>query len=393
MKLTRKPLITAAALALTCTSLLAAAGSAVAATSGTVAHWGTFGGGGGSGNGGSLLSPVTVSVPGTIAQIGTSNSTQYALLTNGTLWAWGLGTHGQLGDGGTTDSMTKAVQVQFPAGVKIASVPTDDMPYDTAYAIDTTGHLWGWGINLQGELCLGNKDQHDTPVQLPFTDVTTLAGAANHTSIDAGGTVYSCGQNSYGELGNGTTKPSWKPVKVTGLPSGTVALVAGFGNTGALLADGDYYDWGLDSKGQLGDGIKGQTSDTPVQVSLPGPVSQAVEGGNSPSDGSTLVMLANGDLYAWGDGGSYQLGTGTKKSQSSPVAFSPPAGVTYKTLMVGGIASYAISTTGDVYAWGANSYGQIGDGTRTLAQTPVKVESGASYISSTSNNVAVSLGG
>ena len=88
-----------------------------------------------------------MTLPGKVAEVATSNSTEYALLTNGTVYAWGQGDHGELGDGATTNSFTTAVQVEFPAGVTIASLPTDAMPYDTALAVDTNGNVWGWGRN------------------------------------------------------------------------------------------------------------------------------------------------------------------------------------------------------------------------------------------------------
>jgi alpha-tubulin suppressor-like RCC1 family protein len=387
---TLKTLIAAAGVGLACLSVAIAGGSAVAlaAPGGTIEHWGTYAGGD------RQLSPVAVSLPGQIAQVGTSNSTQYALLTDGTLWAWGVGTHGELGDGGTQNSFSTAVQVQFPPGVRIASIPTDAMPFDTGYAIDTNGNVWGWGINQGGELCLGNKTQFDTPVELPLSRVTAVAGAANHTTYDAAGTLFSCGENIHGELGDGSTKGSEVPVRVKGLSGEFVtALVSGYANTGALLSNGTYFNWGWDGQGQLGDGTTGQTSDVPVQVSLPGAVTQAAEGGNTLGDDWTLVILSNGDVYAWGDNGSYQLGTGNRDNKTSPAQILPPAGVTYQTVAAGGQTSYAITTTGDVYAWGSGKYGQVGDGTTRTATNPIVVESGATLISATSNDAAVSVQG
>lgn len=396
----KKPLAVGAGLGLALVALVLASGSAsarqsapggrVAPAAGTsVAFWGTFAGGS------SHLSPVTVTLPAPVAEVGTSNSTVYALLTNGTVYAWGTGTRGQLGDGGTVNSYTTPVRVKFPAGVTIASIPVNSDPWDTAFAIDTTGHAWGWGANASGDLCLGNATEHSTPVELPFTGVTAVAGAADHATYDAGGTLYSCGEGIYGELGDGTTKGSKVPVKVTGLSGASVtALLAGFGNIGVLLSDGDYYDWGLNSNGQLGDGTTGQSSDVPVQVMLPDPVAQAFEGGNGPRDGQTLVLLSDGSVYAWGDDGAFQLGDGKTASEPSPVKISPPDGVTYQAVASGADTSYGVSTTGDVYAWGAGRLGAVGDGTKNTARIPVKVESGATgLISSTSNLVAVALGG
>ena len=101
-------------------------------------------------------------------------------------------------------------------------------------------------------------------------------------------------------------------------------------------------------------------------------------------------MLSDGAIYAWGSDGSYQLGDGKTADEPSPELISPPAGVTYQTLASGGETSYAISTAGDVYAWGNSAQGQIGDGKTTAAPQPVEVESGASLISSTSTDVVVS---
>ena len=391
-----KSLIAGAGLVLAGGLAVTAGGSAPAlgASGGTIEHWGTFGGAGVRGEGDTHLSPVAVTVPGPIAEVGTSNSTEYALLTSGALYAWGVGTRGELGNGGTGNSFTTAVQVKFPAGVKIASIPADAMPYDTAFAIDTSGHAWGWGDNRGGELCLGSEKAYTTPVQLGFSDVTSLAGAANHASYDAGGTVYSCGQNNDGELGDGSTKHTDVPVAVQGLKGQQVTtLVSGFANTGALLSDGRYFDWGWNGQGQLGDGTTGAPSDVPVQVSLPAAVTQVVQGGDAPKDGQTLVMLAGGALYAWGADGAYQLGTGIRKTEPSPVRFFPPSGVTYKFLATGGFTSYAIAAGGDVYAWGGNRYGELGNGTTVSSAKPVVVETGATGISSTSNNVAVSVQG
>jgi alpha-tubulin suppressor-like RCC1 family protein len=223
--------------------------------------------------------------------------------------------------------------------------------------------------------------------------VTAVAGAADHATYDAGGHLCSCGMGIYGELGDGTTKTSKVPVRVRGLSGASVtALVAGFGNTGALLGDGDYYDWGLNSQGQLGNGTTGRSSDVPERVKLPDAVKHAFEGGNAPDDGQTLVLLSDGSVYAWGADGAFQLGNGKRAAEPSPVRISPPHGVTYQAVASGGDTSYGISTAGRVYAWGAGKSGAVGDGTRHIARIPVKVESGATtLISSTSDVAAVAL--
>jgi len=336
-----------------------------------------------------LTSPTPISLPGTVEQVATSNSDEYALLSDGTVWAWGLGGEGQLGDGATADSLATAVQVQFPAGVTIAFLAGDAMPYDAGLAVDSLGHAWGWGYANLGALCLGRAIDYLTPQEMPFTDVTQLAGAGDHSIVDAGGDVYACGENHDGDMGTGTTKGSSTPVAVQGMQGVSVAaLVASCVNSGILLTNGDYYDWGYDAKGQLGDGKLNVSSDVPVQVSLPLAVTQVYEGGSDPGNGQTLVELSDGSFRGWGDDQFGELGNGVHATgEASPVSFSAPAGVTYQTIVSSGATSYALTTAGAVYAWGQGGSGQIGTGNSANALTPVKVETGVSYISATAQDV------
>src|SRR6202044_3128610 len=163
-------------------SVTADAATGPDATAPEALHWGKFFGDDIRGTGDELLTPTQVTIPdrSSITQIATSNSTDYALLSDGTLWAWGQGDKGELGDGGRANSFSTAVQVRFPPGVQIASLPTDVMPFDTAMAVDTNGNAWGWGLNERGELCLGNDALQPVPVELPLPNVTALAGAWNH---------------------------------------------------------------------------------------------------------------------------------------------------------------------------------------------------------------------
>jgi alpha-tubulin suppressor-like RCC1 family protein len=365
---------------------------ATPAVTSSVEHWGSFFGGS---NGFYDLhtSPVAVRLPGTVAEVGTSNSTEYALLTNGSVYAWGLGTQGQLGNGATENSFETPVLVHFPRGVKIASLATDAMPYDTGLAIDTHGNAWGWGINTGGELCTGNKNMYTTPVQLPLTDVTSLAGADAHALYDSGGTVYACGDNLNGDLGDGRTAGSAVPVKVAGLPASVVKVVASFDNAGALLSDGQYFDWGYNRYGQLGGGQIGGFSDVPVSVRLPSPVVQLAQGGSIWANGQTFALLANGTLWSWGANFAYQLDDGSSDAQPFPVHIYPPPGVVYQSLATGSGTGYGITADGKVYAWGANYAGQVGNGNTDDIQTPIVVATGATQVSSTANNVLIDTPG
>ncbi len=382
-----------AKVALTLTAALAPLGLAAlpaGASTSQVEHWGAFFGNG-SANNDELLVPTPLSFPAPVVQVASSNSSQYALLSNGAVYAWGLGGAGELGDGGTADEYTTPVKVTFPAGVTIASLPTDAMPYNTGMAIDTTGHAWGWGQNLDGSLCLGNSTVKLKPVKLPFSDVTQMSGAGGHALYEAGGILYACGTNNHGQLGDDSTTPSERPVQVRVIGSQPIqTLVTSASDSGALLADGAYYDWGYDGQGEIGDGVMNVDATTPTLVDLPSPVTDVAQGASSTSNGQTVVLLSDGSLRAWGDDQYGQLGDAKTMNEDAPIVFLPPAGVTYATLASGGGTSYAISTTGAVYAWGQNSQGQVGNGTTTGARRPVEVESGASQISATALDVVTS---
>ena len=282
----------------------------------TVLSWGSFFGGR-PGSFGTRTSPAAVRLPRKVAEVGTSNAAQYALLADGSLYAWGLGTQGELGDGSTASSFTRPVRVRFPAGVKIASIPTDAMPYDTGLAVDTRGHAWGWGGNGGGELCLGTAAAYLVPVKLPLSQVSALAGASNHALYDAGGTVWACGQNVAGDLGDGSPLSAATPVRVAGLSGQPVVrLVAAFANSGALPASGQYYGWGYNTQRQLGDGHSRHFSDILVLVHLPAAVTQVAQDGSLWNNGQTLVLLADGSLWAWATTGP--ASSATARGECSP---------------------------------------------------------------------------
>ena len=286
------------------------------------------------------------------------------------------------------------MKVAFPAGVRIASLPDDVMPYDEGLAIDAEGHIWGWGSNPFGDaLCLKTRAPLLTPVKLPLRHVTAAAGAAGHAVYLSDGHAVACGSNFFGELGDGSRAASSTPVRVR-LPRGaTVArLTASWTNSGALLANGTYYNWGYNFQGQLGQGTRGLSafSTIPLRVNLPGPVRDVSLGGSVPTNGQTLALLKNGDLYAWGDGYQYQLGTGTTASQPLPVRVPLPGGLNFTKIATSGATSYGITAEGKLYAWGDNLLGSVGDGTNEKVPAPVFITSGADTISGTAYDVAIS---
>ena len=331
---------------------------------------------------------VVAGITGKVIQVATSNSDGYALTSAGAVWAWGVGSYGELGNGGTSAYVTRAVQVSFPPGVRIVAL-ANPMPFDGALAIDSLGRAWGWGLNADGDLCLSGLAEL-RPIRIPLSDVTAATGARTHSLFDSGGRVYACGSGADGVLGNGSTASSSKPVPVTGLPPAArvTALTSSWEGSGALLSNGAYYDWGYNAAGQLGDGGTADR-DVPVQVKLPAAVRQVSQGGSGAGNGQTVAILADGSVWAWGDGTKGQLGDGGTADRDVPVQVKVPAGVTFTTVNSGGYSCYAIDSSGRLWAWGGNQNGQLGTGRGARIQTtPVDVGLHLTQVSSTASNVA-----
>jgi alpha-tubulin suppressor-like RCC1 family protein len=374
---------------------------------GTVEAWGRFGGGSGrtrvtampKGTGmGPGVGPVRTrptivdGVRGTVRQVSTSNSDGYALTRTGAVYAWGAGGQGELGDGGKARLSLAAVRVRFPAGVKIASLP-DPMPFDGGMAIDTRGRVWAWGNDLNQEFCLAHPALLDTPVKVPLTDVTLAVGAARHATYDTGGRIVSCGLGEFGQLGNGTTglrSETATPVAVRGLPAGgVIALTAAYGNTGALMADGTYYDWGTNADGQLGDGTTTER-DTPVKVALPGPVRSVSMGGSLANNGQTMALLSSGALWEWGAGAVGQLGDGATANRPRPFSLTEPHGAHFVTVSSGGQTDYAIDQHGRLWSWGGDTEGDVGRGATGAPVTrPVEHVVRVSQVSATAHDAVI----
>jgi len=200
-----------------------------------------------------------------------------------------------------------------------------------------------------------------------LSGVTAIAAGETHTvALKSDGTVWAWGNNSDGQLGNGSTTQSPVPVQVSNLTK-MIAIAAGGSHTIALknnISNFTVWTWGRNSNGQLGDGTTtGRT--TPVEVSgLTSVV--AVAAGSA----HTVVLNADGTVRAWGSNISGQLGDGTTTDRLTPVEVS---GLTSVVAIAAGTAhTVALNTDGTVWAWGSNISGQLGDGTTTDRLTPVQ---------------------
>ncbi|MBV8463936.1 MAG: hypothetical protein JO368_11610, partial [Acidimicrobiales bacterium] len=288
---------------------------------------------------------------------------------------------------GTSNQFTTPVKVNFPSGVTIAKL-SDTSPYDSGLAIDTSGNAWGWGLDPDGQFCQGNRNKDLTPVEVPIAHVTAIAGAGDHALYVSAGNVSACGDNANGDLGIGNTTPSTTPVAVSGLQGGNVVSVyASWRNSGALLSNGTYESWGYNALGNVGNGQLGTDALTPQVISLPNPVTHVALGGSGSNNGQTLVLLSDGSLWAWGYDKFGQLGDDNTKTEASPIKWTAPTGVTFVKLASGANTSYAVDSNKNVWAWGYNVDGQVGNGTTNNQMTPVDVLANKTHISTTAKDV------
>lgn len=232
-----------------------------------------------------------------------------------------------------------------------------------------SGSLWGWGRNEKGVLGGGTQiEQHSpVPVQGSLTNVKQIvSGQYHNAALKDDGTVWTWGNQKYGELGNGTVnEPNPIPVQVAGLQD-IVQIASGQNHLVALKQDGTVWTWGRGLNGILGNGSTSSSS-VPVQV-------EGLTGIKTVTAGSqhTLALGEDGRVWAWGINFEGQLGDGTNEERHVPV---PVGDMTHVTAIAAGHAfSLALRQDGTLWGWGSNSKGQLGQDTATLEQALLPIE-------------------
>jgi alpha-tubulin suppressor-like RCC1 family protein len=294
-----------------------------------------------------------------------------ALRDDGTVWGWGNGQYGQLGDGAPVGFATTPVQVKIKGGdgalvplTNVTAVDAGDGYYSLALKED--GTVWAWGNNNYGQLGNGTITQSSTPAQVlgeAGVGVKAIAAGSNHSiALKEDGTVWAWGANSEGQLGIGsndwTSHPT--PAQVKGL-SGVIALTTGNHYSLALKEDGTVWAWGNNTYGQLGDGTY-TSRHAPVQATnLSGMTVLVARGYHA------LGFESDGSVWAWGHNSLGQLGDGTHGvDRRIPVQMKGKDGDNLGgvTALAGGYRySLALQKDGTVLAWGINEWGQLGNGT------------------------------
>lgn len=209
-------------------------------------------------------------------------------------------------------------------------------------------------------------------VDVPGVTLTEVSAGQYHSlALGSDGNAYSWGQNAYGQLGNNSTTDSSVPVLVQAPPGVRFTEVsAGYAHSVAVGSDGNTYAWGQNGSGQLGNDSTADSS-VPVVVQAPTGVTFTDV---SAGDSYALAVGSDGNTYAWGWNTYGELGDNTTTNRSVPVVVHAPTGVTFAQVSAGGSHSLAVGSDGKTYAWGWNLFGQLGTNSNASVLVPVLVQ-------------------
>lgn len=291
-----------------------------------------------------------------------------ALTNGGGVKCWGDNSSGQLGDGTSTSRSVPRDVTGLTSGVTAISAG-----YSHSCALIGTGVIKCWGANWYGQLGDGTTTTRYLPTSvISITNDASAISAGNaHTcAVTGGGGVKCWGRNQDYRLGDGTTTDRWFPVAVSSISTGTTAVSAGYAHTCAIV-NGGAKCWGFNGAGQLGDG---------TNTSRPAPIDVAglSSGVTLLAAGSwhTCARAAPGIVKCWGSDQYGELGIGGSAGRTTPVTVTA---LLADVVQIGaGTAddnsySCALSVAGAVSCWGANRYGQIGDGSTSNKSYPADV--------------------
>lgn len=307
--------------------------------------------------------PVAIAENGPWKNISSGLLHTCAVKVDGTLWCWGYGPQGRLGDGATTDNTTPN-QISEAGPWKMVSAG------DThTCAIKTDGTAWCWGTGTNNRLGDGDATSHseNDPVQVidagPW--LTLSAGDAHTCGIKTDGTAYCWGLSSSNQLGCGGSCVSTDINAVSGGGTWT-SIAAGDTHSCGVKSDGEIYCWGSDANGQLGNNAGGnQTS--PGIISESGPWDLVATDGDA---FHTCGIKSSGNIWCWGLGNNGRLGYGGGTSQTAQeVTEAGP----WNDINLGSNHSCGIKADGTAWCWGRGNFGQIGNNDTADEDPPVEI--------------------
>ena len=305
--------------------------------------------------------PTRIGTASNWTYIAARDSHNLAINTKGELYAWGYNGDGRLGDGTTTNRST-------PTRIGTASNWTYIAAGDSHnLAINTKGELYAWGYNGDGRLGDGTTTNRSTPTRIGTASNWTYiaAGDSHNLALNTEGELYAWGKNDVSQLGDGKTANRSSPTRI-GNASDWAQISVGLNHSLALNTKGELYAWGNNLEGELGDGTR-ITRNSPTRIGTASDWKSVSAGW-----GYNLAVNTKNELYAWGRNYYGQFGDGTSQNNKySPTRVGTASD--WKSVSAGWVHSLAVNTKGELYAWGYNGIGRLGDGTTTNRLSPVKI--------------------
>ncbi len=357
--------------------------TAAIATAGILSTWGANGSGQ-LGNGSTSTTPVTTPFPIgsgiTWGAVAAGSNFAVALDTSGNLYTWGDNTSGELGYGSTGTNVTTPTQIATSMTATWSAVAAGS---NFAMAI-SNGNLYTWGNNGSGQLGNGSTGTNvliPTQIGSGITWRAIAAGSNFAVALDSNGNLYTWGDNTYGELGNGKTGTN--VLTPTQIGSGiTWSAIAAGSNFVVAVSAGNLYTWGNNGSGQLGNDASGTNVLTPTQVGT------GITWGAVAAGSNFAMAIASGALYTWGDNTYGELGNGTTGTNViTPTQIG--SGITWSAIAAGSNFSVAVDSNGNLWTWGNNSSGQLGDTTTINATSPEQIASGYTVLPTVTSTVPV----
>lgn len=337
---------------------------------------------------------VPVKVMDSVAYVSEGTYHGMAIKTDGSLWAWGCNENGELGNGKYKDYYLGYYLEYSPVKVM------DDVVFVSAgrnhtMAIKSDASLWAWGSNEYGQLGDGtqtigmdnegnfviteNNDKY-LPVKVMDNVTFVSAGLCGTMAIKTDGSLWAWGINANGQLGGGIENNTIIPIKIM---DDVASVSMGIFYTMVIKKDGSLWGWGSNDNGQLGNGKPTEYYRDLSPVKVMDDVVSVSAGWDF-----TMAIKTDGSLWAWGVNDEGQLGDGTTTIIKRDWDYGDvtvenndkyePIKVMDNVAYVSTGLKYAVvvKTDGSLWAWGWNDYGQLGDGTTTNKNTPVKIMDG-----------------